>query len=145
MAVLKYKSSDGTWKTIATKGGGGGSSSGKEYVEAPLATAPTGTSIAFTISVPLEPNKVYVAKKKVAAVSLSSMLIPGESIGYEYTIMFQSSTSELSISGPIQMLWANGTIPTIEADTYYELSLVFNNINNKGTLKAVLTPFKPVE
>lgn len=122
-----------------------GGSGGKEYVEAPLMTEPTGTSIMFTNSVPLEPNKVYVAKKKVAAVNLSPISIPDDSIGYEYTIMFQSSTSELSISGTIQMLWANGTIPTIEADTYYELSLVLNNINNTLILKAALTPFKQVE
>ena len=134
---------------ITIEGGSGGSSSGsgKEYVEAPLMTEPMGTSIIFTNSVPLEPNKVFVAKKKVSSINADIISIPSDSIGAEYTIMFQTSTSELSIivSSYVSLLWANGAIPTIEADTYYELSLVLNNINNTRILKAVLTPFKTVE
>lgn len=126
---------------------GGGSSSGKEYVEAPLMTEPIGTSIMFTNSVPFEPNKVYVAKEKVYLINARMISIPRDSIGAEYTIMFQTSTSELPIlvDTNIPFLWANGAIPTIEADTYYELSLVLNNIDNTRIFKAVLTPFKPVE
>ena len=127
---------------IAISGGGGG---GKEYVAAPLMTEPMGTSIFFTNAVPLEPNKVYVAKKKVSAINADIISIPDSSIGAEYTIMFQAATSELSISiSQGTLLWANGAIPTIEADTYYELSLVLNNINNTKIFKAVLTPFKQV-
>jgi hypothetical protein len=130
---------------IEISGGSGGG--GKEYVEAPLLTEPLGTSIMFTTSVPLEPNKVYVAKKKVSSINVERMLMPSDSIGAEYTIMFQTSTSELPIivGSYASLLWANGAIPTIEADTYYELSLVLNNINNTNIIKAVLTPFKPVE
>lgn len=126
---------------------GGSSGGGKEYVEAPLLTEPLGTSIMFTPSVPLEPNKVYVAKKKVSSINAERMLGPSDSIGAEYTIMFQASSSELpiTVSSYASLLWANGAIPTIEADTYYELSLVLNNINNTYIIKAVLTPFKPVE
>ena len=124
----------------------GGSSSGKEYVEAPLMTEPTGTSIFFNISVPLETNKVYIAKEKVSAINMSIISIPSDTMGAEYTIIFQTSTSEFYISvTATSLLWANGAIPTIEADTYYELSLMLNNINNTKILKAVLTPFKPVE
>lgn len=129
---------------------GGGSSSGKEYVEAPLMTEPMGTSIMFTSSVPLEPNKVYVANKKVSSIDMSRILIPSDSIGAEYTIMFQTSTSELpiSVSNMVQLLWADGATPTIEADTYYELSLVVNRMGNTYDtiiFKVVLTPFKAVE
>ena len=129
---------------ITISGGGGG---GKEYVVAPLMTEPTGTSINFTPSILLEPNKVYVAKKKVSTINMIFISIPSDSIGAEYTIMFQASTSELSIvlDTSYSYLWANGAIPTIEADTYYELSLVLNNINNTYIFKAVLTPFKSVE
>ena len=130
---------------IEISGGSGGG--GKEYVEAPLFTEPLGASIMFTPSVPLEPNKVYVAKKKVSSINAEIMLWPSDSIGAEYTIMFQAFTSELPITvySYASLLWANGAIPTIEADTYYELSLVLNNINNTDIIKAVLTPFKPVE
>ena len=127
--------------------GDSGGSGGKEYIEAPLLTEPTGSSIYFTVSVPAEPNKVYVAKKKVSGIDINSIGIPDDSIGAEYTIMFQTYTSEFYISSSYytSLLWANGEIPTIEADTYYELSLVFNKINNTKILKAVLTPFKQIE
>ena len=40
------------------------------------------------------------------------------------------------------VLWANGVIPTIEPNTFYELSITSNFF---GQMLAVLTPFKPVE
>lgn len=135
---------------ISISGGSGGG--GKEYVEAPLMTDPMGTSIRFSLSVPLEPNKVYVANKKVSSIDMSMISIPSDSIGAEYTIMFQTSTSELPIStsNMFSFLWADGITPTIEADTYYELSLVMNSISIGNTydtriFKIVLTPFKAVE
>ena len=45
---------------------------------------------------------------------------------------------------PSYVLWANGTIPTLEAQTHYELSISATKIDNEYFYKAVLVPFKSV-
>ena len=58
------------------------------------------------------------------------------------TINFMSGVSGTTIEGMSELCWANGEIPQIEPNTYYELSIILNAF---GGYNAVLTPFKLVE
>lgn len=53
-----------------------------------------------------------------------------------------SEGTTISIFASGEVLWANGVIPEIEINVWYELSLA---TNSAGNVLAVLTPFKPAE
>lgn len=123
----------------------GGSGGGIKYVYAPLSEGPSGKEVYFTLTTPFESNKVYVAKEAVSRLSLSPMTKNTDLIGEEYILMFQAAMSDFPITLSDDTFWANGIIPTIEAGTYYELSIVNIRFDTYVFNKAVLTPFKPVE
>lgn len=97
---------------------------------------------------PLEPNKVYIHSTQPAYDVSIYDIVPPDDIYGDYTIMFKSTRS-LDYSGvleiPDYVLWANGTTPTLEAQTSYELSITATKFEDNYIYKAVLTPFKPVE
>lgn len=57
------------------------------------------------------------------------------------TILFKSGADGTTIEIGDLVDWANGVIPQIEPNTFYELSLM----SKRDSTNAVLTPFKPVE
>ena len=91
----------------------------------------TSTSSTMTLS----PNIYY----RNTSTSLSTLTITLGSVSNsniinEYFIEFTTSSSGTSISLPSTIKWANGEIPTFEASTTYQISIV----NNLG----VVTKFK---
>ena len=66
----------------------------------------------------------------------------------EFYLAFKTSATIGSFAFPDDLIWANSVTPTIEENTYYELSIVVVNMksNNEDQdiliRKAVLTPFK---
>lgn len=81
-------------------------------------------------------NIVYTCSEDIAYLSCGI----ADEIAVGSTIRFRTSndfTLEM-----YDVLWANGVIPTIEPNTFYELSITSNFI---GQILAVLTPFKQVE
>ena len=70
----------------------------------------------------------------------------------EYTIIFTpyvhigiDVTTILSV--PDYVIWANGEMPTLEYDVWYELSISRSNIysdSSSSVYRAVITPFKSV-
>lgn len=148
MAVLKYKSSDGTWKAIAVSGGGGSSSGMKNVL------------ISSTIpDLTLKPNeRVILFGNPIVRLTISGFevtpflenaLDDANSWVDEYSAVFKTDPdfNEVgSITIPDYVLWANGMFPVIEDDTVYELSITRYSLNPANSYyKAVLTPFKPVE
>lgn len=113
--------------------GGGSNSGGKEVVV---------TSYLGAIS----PHTIYVLNWGIDHVYIESFVT--SSAPYEtYDIIFKSSEmmlgGDFSITLPSNVWWANGIVPTVEADTLYEFSIVKTTIENIDYFKAVLTPFKP--
>lgn len=96
---------------------------------------------------PLEPNKIYVSHFTVVFGINVFDIIPPTDLYAEYTIIFKTGGGtdyEGELTLPSYILWANGTIPTIEAQTNYELSISATKIDNEYVYKAVLVPFKSV-
>jgi hypothetical protein len=127
-------------------GEGGGSSSGKEYVEVVVFM----DTIRFdeATSEPFEPNKVYYATEAISeAVDITSVIPPTGDVG-EYTLYFTTVSTGMFLGFlnlPSNWLWANGQIPTLEKGVSYELSVVATKLGNDYIYKAVLTPFRQVE
>lgn len=82
-------------------------------------------------------NRLYKITEPVDIIDtvISEVLKPS-------TIQFVSGNSGTTINCYDEVFWANGEMPPIEPNTWYELS-VTSNIND--AVFAVLTPFKPVE
>lgn len=96
---------------------------------------------------PLEPNKIYVSPFTVTFGIIIENIIPPTDLYAEYTIIFKTGGGENyegTLMLPSYVLWANGTIPTLEAQTHYELSISATKIDNEYFYKAVLVPFKSV-
>lgn len=76
---------------------------------------------------------------------LESLRFMSENMEYdnynEYCVVFVSGEN-MSLTLPSYYSWANGVIPEIEPNTYYEMHAV---LTAQYTYAAVLTPFKPVE
>jgi hypothetical protein len=100
-----------------------------------------------TILSNIESGKVYVGRVGLSRLTIESFADNG-SKHQEYTIVFYGGTfSGLSLILPEDVLWANGDIPEIQPEVYYELSITrtLHGMTEKAYYKAVLTPFKPVE
>lgn len=82
-------------------------------------------------------NRVYKITEPVNTISVAIFGVSKPS-----TIQFVSGNSGTTINTFQEFFWANGEMPPIEPNTWYELSVV-NTINNE--VLAVLTSFKPVE
>lgn len=122
MAVLKYKSSDGTWKTIATKGGGG-SGEGNNYKENyPLVQQESIGNIR------LSPNIYYELITPLPSVFSIWLNDPTNTdIVNEYIVEFFCDT-DTTLQVPSSIVWANDNIPIIESGKRY----VFSFVNNIG-------------
>lgn len=100
-----------------------------------------------TILSNIESGKVYVGRIGLSSLTIESFADNG-SKHQEYTIVFYGGTfSGISLILPEDVLWANGEIPEIQPEVYYELSITrtLHGMTEKAYYKAVLTPFKPVE
>lgn len=99
--------------------------------------------IEFTSSLPMQPNSVYISETPVSGIGISSILDPVENFA-EYTLHFTTSISFIPITLPENILWANGSMPDIELNTPYELSITATKCNGAFQYKAILVPFKPI-
>lgn len=87
------------------------------------------------------PNTIHVmSSSAVSSITIDGFTEPTE-LTAEYTLHFFTGSSVDSFTLPEEVAWANGTAPTIEASTAYELSVVATKINDNIVYKAVLTPF----
>lgn len=104
----------------------------------------------------LQPNVITIITKPLAGIYIDDFVI-SSSLHDEYTVIFSTGGLEPeapSITLPDYVLWANGSVPTLEWHTVYEFSITrdFLTIVPEGGLneveqnvyKAVLTPFKAV-
>lgn len=126
-----FVSSDGL-KTINGESivGSGNIEVGKtNYVEL------SGASV--TISSMLE-NTFYYDTTPLTSLTISAFTSSGNPKD-EYKAVFKAADG-MSLTLPSDMYWANGTIPEIEADVFYELSIE----RSLDVYKAVLVPFKSV-
>ena len=88
------------------------------------------------------PNTIHVmTSSAVSSITIDGFTEPTE-LTAEYTLHFFTGSSVGSFTLPEEVVWANGTAPTIEASTAYELSVVSTYFNDNYIYKAVLTPFK---
>ena len=122
-------------------GSGGGSSSGggKEYVVVEPDFSPMGVEVIFT---GMMPNKVFIVSEPITSLVVSSFVTTANEVDC-YDIIFRTDQeSYLSFPDLINIVWANGTLPTLEVATMYELSI--QRVTNGGGdfYNAVLTPFK---
>lgn len=83
-------------------------------------------------------NSVYVCEDYVTSLEIDSYYEP---IHHGSIVRFTTG-NDCSIS-IYDDAWANGTIPTIESYTSYELSITFDHVNNLSL--CILTPFKSAE
>ena len=86
-----------------------------------------------------EEGGIYIINNLNAGdVTISAFEAPYTGIG-RYTFIFRGASS---LTLPSNVLWANGTVPTIEADKYYELSVMATKITGTTYYKAILAGFK---
>ena len=109
----------------------------------------------------LKPNQIVLYTSPIDNINVNGFEITPFDIesanpynGYydEYCIVFKTGlalpdgSSTFSMTLPSNILWANGSIPEIEANTEYELSITRRAFNSTTShFKAVLIPFKPLE
>ena len=117
----------------------------KAYVDTEIAKKVDKLSIqnvtATTLTGSLQPNTIYNCIDTLTGISINSIISNGEHD--EYVIAFRGTT-DMPISLPDSVYWANGEIPTIESDTEYELNIVSRTIGAQTFYKAVLVPFKRI-
>lgn len=91
-----------------------------------------------TINSMLE-NTFYYDATPLTSLTISAFTSSGNPKG-EYKAVFKAADG-MSLTLPSDVYWANGTIPDIEANVLYELSIE----RGLDIYKAVLVPFKTVE
>lgn len=99
-------------------------------------TALTGSTVTLSS---MSENTFYYNNTAITALTISSFASSSEPRGL-YKIAIKTSSSGTTISLPSTVYWANGAIPEIVADTYYELSIE----RSCGVYKAILVPFNQV-
>lgn len=119
--------------------GGGGSSGGGVPVIA--VTIHQGELSFSEHTIPLEPDKIYYANESTEMVYIFVVTPPTGDVG-KYSVHFTTTSMVLGFECPQNWLWANGTTPTLEPSTTYELSVVAIKFGDDYIYKAVLTPFK---
>lgn len=92
-------------------------------------------------TIPLEPDKIYYANESIEMVYIYTVTPPTGDVG-KYSVHFTTTSIVLGFECPQNWLWANGTTPTLEPSTTYELSVVATKFGDDYIYKAVLTPFK---
>ena len=128
------------------EGGGSSTGGGKELVH-----------IGDGVIEELLPNKIYILEtgERELVFEIQSIAFPEYDDMYdgqyaEYTVIIAAEGMLGSLGGdsptiwlPEEVYWANGVIPDMTEQAYYELSIVFFSGANSGGFNAVLTPFKP--
>ena len=98
---------------------------------------------------PSDIDELHSNRVNVLNIPVSTLSIP--EYGFiatptaEYKLHFVTADSVENVSLPGGTLWANGEVPTLQPNTYYELSVVKTTIGEQSFFKAVLTPFKQYE
>lgn len=130
----------------------GGSSSGDGIVTKIEAIAPKNGVLIFAgneLYPAIKANTIYVQETVSAASPLSVVGISAfeetTDVYVEYVLIFQTAQGAPQIILPDYVKWANGSIPTIETYTTYELNIARSMLAGEATYCAVLTPFKLVE
>lgn len=95
-------------------------------------------------AISLNPNKTHIVTVVVSSITIDSIVEPTTPVA-EYALHFFTGSSVGEFVLPDNVFWANGTAPTLEEGTAYELSVVATTISGNYVYKAVLTPFKLVE
>ena len=90
----------------------------------------------------IDPNKVYVINTPISALRVDEYGIYDDTKIHEYKIHFVTSDNVEEFKLPAETVWANGEIPSLEPNTFYELSIVNTTIGNASYFKAILTSFK---
>lgn len=123
----------------AGSGGGSSTGGGKELVQ-----------ISNGVIEELLPNKIYILEQTARefVFEIQSIAEPWATPAYaEYTVIIAAEGMNESITPtiilPDNVYWANGVIPDMTEQAYYELSIVYFIGVNSGGFNAVLTPFKP--
>ena len=94
-------------------------------------------------NITLTPNCTHVVTFPISSVTITDMTEPTE-LTAQYSLHFFIAETAGQLALPDGVLWANGTSPTLEASTGYELSIVATSLSGNYIFKAVLTPFKSV-
>lgn len=122
-------------------GAGGGSSSGaeKEVVH-----------VSNEVIETLQPNKVYIYESHSSEFEIRAIEEPVSDYA-EYNVIINATPFlggvdySPTIILPDYVNWANGVIPDLSTEAYYELSIVYWCCMTDAGYNAVLTPFKSVE
>lgn len=84
-------------------------------------------------------NTFYYNNTAITSLTISSFANGSEPRG-SYKIAVKTGSSGMTISLPSTVYWANGAIPEVATNTYYELSIE----RSCGIYKAILVPFNQV-
>jgi hypothetical protein len=96
---------------------------------------------------PVFDNTIYVYSEPITNIMLGGM---GGNFAFETSrdygeaLILFTTGSDATFWCTEVMLWPNGTFPTPEPNTAYELSITATKVGGDYIYKAVLTPFKPV-
>lgn len=102
----------------------------------------------------MKPNTIYVQAGDSAndvLLTLSIYAFEETSDAYaEYVIIFifnspRATDNMMGLEVPSDIKWANGEVPTLEANVVYELNIARSVVAGQVSYNAVLTPFKQVE
>ena len=121
--------------------GGSSGVGGKEYVNAPIISEPSGVVIFFDNASELEPNKVYVETNNevLSVIITSNVIVTTDSLCDEYSIMFKSSSNGVSISIPEDWIVANNS------DLFYghiEVNIVRTTYQGSNIFKVIIVNFE---
>lgn len=91
----------------------------------------------------LNAGYVYVVTSPVSNIEITNLALTSDNTVEEYTMHFVTSSSGAScyIVPAGKLYWAGEKPTALQADTYYELSIIKITISGSSYFKAVLTPF----
>ena len=94
-----------------------------------------------TLTESLQPNTIYNCLDPLTSIDIT--LINSSDSYNEYVVFFKGIT-DMPVSLPDSVYWANGEIPIIESDVEYELNIATRIIEAQTFYKAILVPFKTI-
>ena len=99
-------------------------------------------SVTLDYALNLQPNKIYHIEEYVTSDLNIVGTTQSERACDEYEVHFVTGDTAGNLILPSRVKWVNGVVPTLEANTAYELLIVAGRIGTEKFQKARLLAFK---
>lgn len=132
-----YSPSSGVVDLGSVSGGSSSGGSAKEVIEVEAVENPAGFEVSF---VDAQPDKIYICRDAVTWASINYIQSTSDIIS-DYTFIFKSDLTGLTLETYDTVKWANDNPPVLEANKVYEMSLRAINWGGYTTYQGVIASF----